>query len=58
MILLHTSNWIIGGTAFLGGFFFCMFLGLTIMYYTTIQERKKAKNEFVNGGSKEDSKAK
>lgn len=55
MILLHASNWIIGGTMFLGGFFFCMFLGLTIMYYTTIQERKKAKNEFVNGRDKENS---
>ena len=33
--------WIIGIVSFLAGFFFCMFLALTVMYYKSIEVRRK-----------------
>ena len=50
---IHWYGWLILGN--ITGFIFCMFVSLTYMYYTTIQERKKVANELINRGSKKDS---
>jgi hypothetical protein len=48
---MNWYGWLIIG--FVLGFIICMFLGLTVMYYTQIQERKK--NVSINGGGQTDS---